>query len=400
MAASGPTDESRSRHRWWWVAAGVLALLLITGLVIGLVILWKKAPDLYGTGDTAKTATATTRGGILTVAAALIAATAALVGLHFTARTIRLNQQALLETQRANREADERGQQALLETQRANREADRRDRYAKAIEQLGHDKAPVRLGAMYSLERLAQDNLELRQAVVDVLCAYLRMPFKPPKRYEPATESRAEGTGDTSPSDATDRESERKAQEELLVRQTAQRLLAAHLRCPRGTSGVDAQDIEASPEVTFWPDISLDLTEASLVDLDLQETSVTQALFERATFSGHTRFRGATFTWDALFGEATFSGPAVFDRAIFSGDAGFGGAIFSGYAGFGGAIFSGGAGFGGAIFSSDPVLHQVQVLHVDDTNLNEIRKWPDGWTVCPDADDPTRGTLVRRGSGP
>src|SRR3712207_12355 len=51
--------------------------------------------------------------------------------------------------------------------------------YAKAVEQLGHDQAPVRLGAMYSLERLAQDNPPRRQTIVDVLCAYLRMPYTP-----------------------------------------------------------------------------------------------------------------------------------------------------------------------------------------------------------------------------
>jgi uncharacterized protein YjbI with pentapeptide repeats len=381
-------------------------------LITGLVILWIQAPDLYGMGDTAKTATATTRGAILTVAAAFIAASAAGVGLFITART-------LSETQRANREADERGRLGLRETQRANREADRRDRYAKAIEQLGHDKAPVRLGAMYSLERLAHDNLEIRQAVVDVLCAYLRMPFKPPKRYELAGESRAEGTEDMSPTDA----------QELLVRQTAQRLLAAHLRPSGDTSEVvDAQGIEASPEVTFWPGISLDLTEAGLVDLDLQKTSVVQALFDGATFSGNARFDGATFSGNAGFDGATFSGNAGFDGATFSGNAGFVGATFSGYAGFrkaefsgkagfggatfsgyagfrearfsrdaqfGEATFSGGARFGGATFSQDPVLDRAKVLRVNDASLKELWKWPDGWTVDLDADDQTRGTLIR-----
>src|SRR3954470_19798904 len=179
MPASAPTHESRSRHRSRWIAAGLLALLLLAGLMV----LWIKVPAMYGTGDAAKTATATTRASILTVAAALIAATAAGAGLYFTARTVRVNQQTLIETRRANREGD------------------RRDRYAKAIEQLGHDKAPVRLGAMYSLEQLAQDNLGLRQAVVDVLCAYLRMPFTPAKRGEPASESRAEGREDASRAD-------------------------------------------------------------------------------------------------------------------------------------------------------------------------------------------------------
>lgn len=60
-----------------------------------------------------------------------------------------------------------------------------RELYAKAVEQLGHEKAPVRLGALYSLERLAQDKPERRQVVVDVICAYLRMPFSPTPSREP-----------------------------------------------------------------------------------------------------------------------------------------------------------------------------------------------------------------------
>ncbi len=101
MSVGEPSNEPRSRHPWRWFAAGLLALLLITGLVI----LWVKAPDLYRAKDGAAQATALTRGGILTVAAAVIAAAAAGAGLYFTARTIRLNQEALLETQRANRDA-------------------------------------------------------------------------------------------------------------------------------------------------------------------------------------------------------------------------------------------------------------------------------------------------------
>ncbi len=57
--------------------------------------------------------------------------------------------------------------------------------YAKAVEQLGHAEAPVRLGAMYALERLAQDNPSRRQTIVDVLCAYLRMPYAPPMPSKP-----------------------------------------------------------------------------------------------------------------------------------------------------------------------------------------------------------------------
>ena len=65
--------------------------------------------------------------------------------------------------------------------------ADRRDAterritelYTKAFEQLGNDKGAVRLGGLYALERLAQDNPPHRQTIVNVICAYLRMPFPP-----------------------------------------------------------------------------------------------------------------------------------------------------------------------------------------------------------------------------
>jgi hypothetical protein len=52
--------------------------------------------------------------------------------------------------------------------------------YAKTAELLGSDKAAARLAGLYALERLAQDNPGHRQTIVNVICAYLRMPFTPP----------------------------------------------------------------------------------------------------------------------------------------------------------------------------------------------------------------------------
>jgi hypothetical protein len=210
------------------------------------------------------------------------------------------------------------------------------DTYTKAVEQLGHDEAPVRLGALYSLVSLAQDNPPRRQIVVDVLCAYLRMPYTPPGQDESVTEL---GSQD--------------AAQELQVRQTAQRLLADHLRHPPDISHEDAQRIEASPEETFWPGISFDLTGATLVDFDLSGISVSAASFTRARFPGDARFERATFSGAARFGGATFSGDARFDG--------------------------------------------VRVLHLDDSHSRRV--WPEGWTVRPDADDPSRGTLVSSAAG-
>jgi ABC-type transport system involved in cytochrome bd biosynthesis fused ATPase/permease subunit len=54
------------------------------------------------------------------------------------------------------------------------------DLSSKASEQLGSEKAAVRIGGLTDLERLAQSYPELRQTVVDRICAYLRAPYQPP----------------------------------------------------------------------------------------------------------------------------------------------------------------------------------------------------------------------------
>jgi hypothetical protein len=120
-------------------------------------------------------------------------------------------------------------------------EVDTRERritelYTTAVEQLGHEKAPVRLGALYSLERLAQNDPEHRQTVIDVYCAYLRMPYSVPAPDEPAATQMVE---EVTASPADDKAPRRvlgrdPIQEELQVRQTAQRIVAAHLHLPPG----------------------------------------------------------------------------------------------------------------------------------------------------------------------
>lgn len=57
--------------------------------------------------------------------------------------------------------------------------------YTRAVDQLGGEKAPVRLGGLHALERLAQKNPDQRQTIVDVICAYLRMPYTPPRMIRP-----------------------------------------------------------------------------------------------------------------------------------------------------------------------------------------------------------------------
>ena len=54
------------------------------------------------------------------------------------------------------------------------------ERFATAADRLGSDKPPaVRLAGVYAMAGLADDWPENRQTCVDILCAYLRLPYYP-----------------------------------------------------------------------------------------------------------------------------------------------------------------------------------------------------------------------------
>ncbi|TQS22646.1 pentapeptide repeat-containing protein [Microbispora hainanensis] len=212
--------------------------------------------------------------------------------------------------------------------------------YTKAAEQLGHDKAAVRLAGLYALERLAQGNPGHRQTIVDVICAYLRMPYAPPRppRPRPWAPSTPGPWQAAAPADLDPAEGERQ------VRLTAQTILAEHLRDPRRP---DQRASLPSPP-RHWPGMRIDLTGAILIDLDLTKAHLSEAQCAGATFSGDTTFHGAVF-----------AGEANFDGAIFAGDASFSYAAFAGYGWFGRATFAGEADFEGATFALDAVFHGV-----------------------------------------
>ncbi|WP_414640120.1 pentapeptide repeat-containing protein [Amycolatopsis sp.] len=170
--------------------------------------------------------------------------------------------------------------------------------YGKAADQLGSDKAPVRLAGLYALERLAAGYAEHRQTIVNVLCAYLRMPYK-------------HGS---------------KSLEELQVRKTAQRILLLHLR-----PGSAEQPNEA-----FWPDIDLDFSGATLVGLTLTHCSIRSIACYEARFIELVSFRGTEFRTKADFNKAYFTDRADFRGTVFGGEReSFNGAVFAGPADFG-----------------------------------------------------------------
>jgi uncharacterized protein YjbI with pentapeptide repeats len=221
------------------------------------------------------------------------------------------------------------------------------DLYTRAVEQLGSDKAPVRLGGLYALERLAQDNPQQRQTIVNVVCAYLRMPFPAVALGGPAPPDDPGNTGSRSEaSTATDVTGDA-WQQEKQVRLTAQRILTDNLRQPK----LDPRSAPRAPTSRLWGAMRVDLTGATLIDFSLGNCVIAEARFDDATFTGNARFEHGTFTGDAWFDGATFTGDAWFSRATFAGDTWFNRATFHDHARFDGVTFTGGSWFDGVTFT-------------------------------------------------
>jgi uncharacterized protein YjbI with pentapeptide repeats len=240
------------------------------------------------------------------------------------------------------------------------------ERFARGAEQLGSDKPAVRLAGVYAMAGLADDWEESRQACVDVLCAYLRMPYEP-------------DPGQDAP------EPQRLAfQAAREVRHTVIRVITAHLKKDAATSwqglhfdltgvvfdGGDFRDAEFSRGTISFSDarfsdgtVSFRRAEFSGAGLNFRGARFTGGMvdFSHARFSGgNVDFRGAQFSGGMIIFEARFSGGTVyFYDAQFSGSMiNFRFAQFSG-AGvdFISGRFSGGTiDFSHAIFSGGTVL--------------------------------------------
>ena len=133
------------------------------------------------------------------------------------------------------------------------------DRFNTAVTKLGDASPAVRLGGVHALAGLADDapTRQLRQTCIDVLCAYLRLPYDP----------------DPDPGDAPEHAQAHQTFRSLReVRHTIFRLIAAHLR----------DDATVS-----WQRHDLDFTGVIFDDAE----------FHGAKFSGSAvSFRGAKFS--------------------------------------------------------------------------------------------------------
>jgi hypothetical protein len=247
------------------------------------------------------------------------------------------------------------------------------DRYTATAEQLGHNKAAVRLAGVYALARLADDWEPYRQACIDVLCAYLRMPYDP-ENPEPG---------------------------EREVRLTVIRLIGDHLR-PTARVSWSGRDLDFTGTVFDGGDFGGVTFSGGTVSFRGAAFSSGTVSFRGAAFSGgYVTFGGATFRRGIVyFGGATFSdGTVNFYKATFSGGTvSFDGAEFSGgTVSFIGATFTGGTvSFDGAEFSGGTVKFYKATFSGATVDLSK----PVDWSVPPSDLPPSApGLLLPEGHG-
>jgi uncharacterized protein YjbI with pentapeptide repeats len=234
------------------------------------------------------------------------------------------------------------------------------ERFTTIAAQLGDAQPAVRLAGVHAMAGLADDWKSNRQTCIDVLCAYLRMPYEPdPGEQAPAPERLAF-----------------RANRE--VRHTVIRVITAHL---------------SGGATVSWQGLNFDFTgvvfdggsfggarfSGGMVGFDDAEFTGGTVRFNGAEFTGGTvRFNGARFSGGTVdFGDARFSGSTVgFDDAEFSGgEVGFDDAEFTGgTVGFRHAKFSGGeVGFRGAEFTGSTVLFRGARFSGGTVDFGEVR---------------------------
>ncbi|MFJ9656181.1 pentapeptide repeat-containing protein [Streptomyces microflavus] len=330
------------KPRWAFGLTFVAAVLVAGGVFYGLVVLL----DFEEIDSTAKL-DAKTLFDLVKLSFGVVAGAGALVALVVAYRRQRV---------------DEAG---------AHREATRlhTERFSQAVDKLGSDSPAVRLGGVHALAGLADDapTQDLRQTCIDVLCAYLRLPFSPDPGGLP--DPLPDGTSPTEERRDTHQDKKDRYHALREVRHTILRLIGDHYHIPKGTH-------------RSWQGCNLDLTRVTIDgDMYFRDATFSDSIvnFHGATFSGGiVNFHGATFSGGTVdFGGATFSGGTVnFHGATFSGGrVYFGHATFSdGNVDFGRAAFSDGTvSFVGATFSGSRVLFSSAAFSDGTVSFGEVR---------------------------
>jgi hypothetical protein len=244
-------------------------------------------------------------GPVATVVAALIAIVGVTISTVVQRRTGRETAAAAERSaEAAHRSADaaqisaassERSSRAAEEAIGLNRETAAGDarraeassvakRYQDATTQLGDESPTVRLAGVHAMARLADDWEERRQSCVDVLCAYLRMPWP----------------SEAGKDEALDRN-------DVMVRQAILATISDHLR--------------AHNEVADWSKLYFDFNSATFRNLRLEWIAFESTPnFTGTRFEGTNVFSHCLFLKGAAFDHCHVTGTLVFEGITVAGD--------------------------------------------------------------------------------
>ncbi|MBH0116846.1 pentapeptide repeat-containing protein [Salinibacterium sp. NG253] len=192
------------------------------------------------------------------------------------------------------------------------------ERFGAAAAQLGNSDPAIRLAGVYAMAGVADEsNSAKRQQCIDVLCAYLRLPYSPALNLDNQI-----GYSKTSVSEGSDRVEENFVYRlnDREVRQTIVAVIANRIVRGAGVS---------------W----------STSDFDFEGATFDRADFHNAVFKAGAEFSGSRFSNDVNFSKAFFANRVSFFDAKFGEDADFSKATFEGGASFAEATFGDGATF-------------------------------------------------------
>ncbi|WP_157062748.1 hypothetical protein [Actinopolyspora mortivallis] len=183
-----PSDAPVRPIPGWAIWLG-LALLLTVGVTAAALLVWA-----FGGGSERDKV----RLDAIKLAGSIAVGTGGTAALVLAARKQRATEWGLLQQEQAQRLQEQKAAQS-------KHDADERrviELYTSVAQQLASEQAPVRMVGLYALSRLGQNNPDHRQAIVNLFCAYLRMPYTPseiersaPERDDYAHRSDPRGPG-------------------------------------------------------------------------------------------------------------------------------------------------------------------------------------------------------------
>jgi uncharacterized protein YjbI with pentapeptide repeats len=188
------------------------------------------------------------------------------------------------------------------------------DVYSKALGLLESEAPSSRIGAIHALERLGQADPGYRQLVVDVICGYLRLPYRPLHKHPSRTEDRS----DAEKSAARREAHVRWAAQDVLRQHTIQRgrlveTEHAYLGSGRTRNGYPNTLRPFGTEFpSHWSGMHVNLRFANLIDFDLEGADLSTADFSYASFYGNAHLGGLR-----VDGGASFKGCRFFNNAFF-----------------------------------------------------------------------------------